>query len=253
MKQKLLLVLTLIAFSANSQTSPIFNSGMSIVSEGATSSPFNEEVWQIIDGDAFTKFLDFDYMDGMEFTVNLGGTPAIATSIEITTANDAEGRDPMNYEIFGSNDGSVFTSVVTGNIPCDFNRYFARSFSFANTTSYNYYRIRFTNQCSSENSIQIAEVQLFQTVMGVEDLISESKEVVLYPNPSQGSFFIKQNISGSIDRVEIVNAVGAKVKALTFEKGMSQIVVNTENMSKGVYFARIHSGDKSVVKKLILK
>lgn len=114
MKQKLLLVLTLIAFSANSQTTPIFNSGMSIVSEGSTSSPSNEEVWQIIDGDAFTKFLDFDYSDGMEFTVDLGGTPAIATSIEITTANDADGRDPMNYEIFGSNDGSAFTSVATG-------------------------------------------------------------------------------------------------------------------------------------------
>jgi len=253
MKQKLLLVLTLIAFSANSQTTPIFNSGMSIVSEGSTSSPFNEEVWQIIDGDVFTKFLDFDYSDGMEFTVNLGGTPAIATSIEITTANDAEGRDPMDYEIFGSNDGSAFTSVATGNIPCDFNRYFARSFSFTNTTSYSYYRIKFTNQCSSENSIQIAEVQLFQTVMGVEDLYSGSNDVVVYPNPSRGSFFIKQNFSGTIDSVEIINAIGAKVKNLPFEKGMSQVVVNTENMPKGVYVARIHSGDKIVIKKLILK
>lgn len=251
MQQKLLIILFLAVFSANAQT-PIFNSGMTVVTEGSVSSPSGEEVWSIIDGDIYTKFLDFDYSDGAEFTVDLGGTTAIASSLEITTANDSEGRDPMNYEVFGSNDGVAFTSVATGSIPCVYDRFLTRSFSFSNTTAYSYYRILFTDQCSFDNSLQIAEVQLYESVMSVGDLASENKDVVIYPNPSKGSFFVKHNASGSIDKVVIVDATGKVVKETALKNDMNQKEINAENMASGIYFVKIYSGDTFVVRKLIL-
>lgn len=251
MKQKLLILLVFVSFAVNAQT-PIFNSSMSVMAEGSVSSPSGEEVWSIIDGDIYSKFLDFDYFDGTEFTVDLGGMSATANSIEITTANDSEGRDPMNFEVFGSNDGVAFTSVATGSIPCIYDRFLTRSFSFFNTTAYSYYRILFTNQCSFDNSLQIAEVQLFETVMGVDDLTSENKNVMIYPNPSKGSFFVKHTASGSINKVVIVDATGKVVKEVLLKNDMNQKEINTETIASGIYFAKIYSGETFVVRKLIL-
>jgi hypothetical protein len=142
-----------------SQTA-IFNPSMSITPYGNVDSPMDEEYWNIIDGQTNTKFLDYNELDGMGFTVNLGGTAAIASSISITTANDFSGRDPRNYEVLGSDDGSNFTSIATGVIQCISTRFHTRNYYFVNTTAYKYYRINFTNTCS-DDMMQLAEVQLY--------------------------------------------------------------------------------------------
>ena len=89
------------------------------------------------------SFLDFNFNDGMGFTVDLGGNSEAASSISITTANDIPNRDPQNYTISGSNDGSNFTQITTGLIPCVSTRFHQRTYSFSNTTFYKYYRINF--------------------------------------------------------------------------------------------------------------
>ncbi|GAA4314311.1 hypothetical protein GCM10023115_28610 [Pontixanthobacter gangjinensis] len=137
---------------------------MNISAFGSVSSPGGEDVSKIIDGNISTKFLDFNFSDGMGFTVYMGGSAYLATSIEITTANDSPNRDPRNYELLGSNDGSSFNSVTSGSIPCVSSRFSKRTFSFSNTIPYKYYRIIFTNQCGADNSIQIAETQLIGTI-----------------------------------------------------------------------------------------
>ncbi|MEW5675281.1 T9SS type A sorting domain-containing protein [Flavobacterium enshiense] len=250
MNKKLLILLGLMPFMSAAQA-PIFSSGMTIVAGGASDSPVGEDVQNIIDGSVNTKFLDFDYYDGMEFTVSIG-TPAIATSIEVTTANDAEGRDPMNYEILGSNDGSGFTSIATGSIACDFTRYFTRTFSFSNSVSYTHYRVLFTNQCSSENSLQVSEVQLFGNVLNVEESALNETDFSIYPNPSKGNFNVKQNGIKNIDRVVIVNTVGEIVKEVVNPNQVSDFEIRTENIASGIYFVKVFSGELSNLRKLIL-
>jgi type IX secretion system substrate protein len=251
MMQKLLLFSFFLAFSANAQT-PIFNPSMTIVEEGYVSSPSGEEVWGIIDGDIFTKFLDFDYFDGLGFTVDLGGVSATANSIEFTTANDSEGRDPMNYEILGSNDGGTFTSIATGSIPCVFERYLTRTFNFTNTTAYTYYRVMFTDQCSSDNSIQIAEVQLKGTVLGTDDATFKNESILIYPNPTKGNFFVKQNGFESIDSIHILDTTGKVVKDVVFGEATNFQEINMEGVASGIYFAKIESKGTSVIKKLVV-
>lgn len=159
--KKLFIFSVFLAFGSVFSQSPIFSPSMTITEFGVVNSPNNEEVDNIIDGNTSTKFLDFEFSDGMGFTVDLGGTPMAASSIAITTANDIPNRDPQNYTVYGSNNGTDFTQIATGVIPCISDRFNERTFTFNNVIAYNFYRINFTAQCGSTNSLQLSEVQLY--------------------------------------------------------------------------------------------
>jgi hypothetical protein len=131
---------------------------------GSVNSPGPEGVQNIIDQNSNTKFLDFDAFDGIGFQVDLLGVSATVIAMEFVTANDSAERDPTNYEISGSNDGTNYTSIATGAIPCISTRLFSRTFSFANTNAYTFYRVNFTGTCGTSNINQIADVQLFESI-----------------------------------------------------------------------------------------
>ena len=212
-KRVLFFSLFLLSASSGFAQTPIFSPAMSITEFGSVNSPANEGVSKIIDGSTSTKYLDFNFNDGMGFTVDLGGNSKIATSISITTANDVPGRDPQNFTVFGSNDANTFTQIATGTIPCVGTRFHQRTFNFSNSTSYKYYRVNFTTQCAAENSIQLAEVQLYtlsptfshdlvqsgyNTIMGVvfnEDgtkMFVWEKRGHIYVSNWNGSSYVKQ-------------------------------------------------------------
>ncbi|WP_034061413.1 HYR domain-containing protein [Lacinutrix jangbogonensis] len=134
------------------------------VNFGSVNSPGAEGVQNIIDQNSATKFLDFNAGDGIGFDVDLLGVSHIAIAMEIVTANDAPERDPTAYEILGSNDGNAYTSVATGTIPCVSTRLFNRTYSFASTTAYTFYRVNFTGTCGTSTINQIADVQLYSAI-----------------------------------------------------------------------------------------
>jgi hypothetical protein len=70
--------------------------------------------------------------------------------------------------------------------------------------------------------------------------------VVVYPNPVKSSFTIAGLTHQST--VEVYNSLGAKV----YENAFMGDTVITANWSSGLYFARINSDGKSVVKKLMV-
>ncbi len=176
MKNKLQLLLLLVAGSVFGQT-PILNPSNKITPHGVVYAPQGEEINKIIDGNINSKFLDYVFTDGMGMDIYTG-VNSIASQIEFTTANDAPGRDPQNYTIYGSNDGQGFTSITTGTIPCITTRQFTRTISFSNSNSYSHYRIVFTNLCGPENSLQVSEIQILGTISEVfPPLVDEIQEV----------------------------------------------------------------------------
>ena len=164
MKKVTLLILTSI-WVCNFINAQIFNPSMTVTGFGIVNSPAGEDVTKVIDGNINSKFLDFDEFDGMGFTVDLGGTPATAQSVEITTANDSPGRDGDVVEILGSNDGTNFTSIATIPVPCVTTRFHSRFFNFSNAVSYLHYRINFPTRCGTDGEMQVAEVQLYASQM----------------------------------------------------------------------------------------
>ena len=251
MTRKLPLVLLLCQCALFAQT-PIFSPSSNISSYGVINSPAGENFPKIIDGNINTKFLDFSYIDGIGFTVDLGGVSKVASSMEMTTANDFPQRDPQNYQIFGSNNGTSFTQITAGTITCDATRFNTTNYNFSNTTAYTYYRLIFTNQCNTSESVfQIAEVQLFQNTLKIDEFDFD-RLFSLSPNPNNGNFSINASSEKTIDAIIVRDILGKQIKVVS-AKSASNLELNLEGIAKGIYFVQISSGNENVVKKVIIK
>ena len=236
----------LISITARAQD-PIFTPSMSITSYGIVDSPADEGVEKIIDGDINTKFLDFELDDGLGFTVDLGGLSYVATTIKITTANDFEERDPIRFEVFGSNDGSTFTSIVEGIIECISDRFFSRDYEFVNDMSYLHYRVNYTNACDPTGgtgipSLQVAETQLYGMILGMNET-EIANEFILYPNPVNDLIFIESQ--QRVERVKIFNLQGQLIN----EESTNSFVVS--ELKSGLYFVQVTIEGKTITKKFI--
>jgi len=146
--------------------------------------PANEAPSLAIDDDTRTKYLHFkgDFNPdvgptGFQVTTSIGGS--IVTGLTFTTANDAPGRDPIAFELSGSNESidGPYTLIVSGNI-VDFMQGTAwprltkntTPITFHNKTAYVHYQLLFTAirgpVGGSVNSMQIAEVELLGSPAG---------------------------------------------------------------------------------------
>ncbi|MEN6428797.1 MAG: LamG-like jellyroll fold domain-containing protein [Phycisphaerales bacterium] len=129
-----------------------------------------------IDNNASTKFLHFKgdiQPSGIQVTPAVG--PTIVTGLALTTANDDYGRDPIKYEVYGSNDSidGPWTLIADGNV-VDFSQAAlwprfttnATAISFTNTVAYEHYQVLFTavRDLSVATCMQIAEIELLGTL-----------------------------------------------------------------------------------------
>jgi len=125
-----------------------------------------------IDDDVNTKYLHFKgetEPTGFQVTPMLGST--LVTGLTLTTANDAIERDPIQFELYGSNESidGPYELIAAGEV-ADFNdvdawpRFTmnATAITFENTVAYEHYQILFpaVRDPASANSMQIAEVEL---------------------------------------------------------------------------------------------
>jgi len=142
----------------------------------ANYSPCGELPPLVIDNNVNTKYLNFggNFDAGEEpsgFQVTPYNGASIVTGMTFTTANDAEPRDPVAFELYGSNvsiDGP-YELIAAGEI-VDFAQADAwprftkneTPIEFDNLMAYSHYRVLFTaiRDPASANSMQIAEVEL---------------------------------------------------------------------------------------------
>ncbi len=135
--------------------------------------PGNEAPPLAIDDNTGTKYLHFKgFSQPTGFQVTPSKSQSIVTGMSFTTANDATERDPISFELYGSNDSidGPFTLIASGDI-VDFNLEAAwprftineTPISFDNDTPYDHYQILFTavRDAAAANSMQISEVELF--------------------------------------------------------------------------------------------
>lgn len=124
------------------------------------------------------KYLNYGKANsGFIVTPWVGAT--VVTSLQITTANDADVRDPTSYALYGTNDPVQSMDNSRGNkenwiliasgdlvLPIDRNAP-APAVTIENTTPYASYRLVFptVRDAATANSMQIAEVQFFGTIL----------------------------------------------------------------------------------------
>ncbi|MEE8320884.1 MAG: LamG domain-containing protein [Gammaproteobacteria bacterium] len=142
--------------------------------------PGNEAPPLAIDDNTATKYLhfkgDFDPdpgTGGAGFRVTPSSSQSIVTGLTFTTANDAPGRDPIEFELHGSNVSinGPYTLIASGDIvdfsqPEEWPRYTINEteIRFNNDLPYDHYQLLFTAirgpVGGSTNSMQISEVEL---------------------------------------------------------------------------------------------
>ena len=141
-----------------------------------------------IDDNTATKYLHFKgFTQPTGFQVTPSASQTIVVGLTFTTANDATERDPVGFELYGSNVSinGPYTLIASGDI-VDFSQTAAwprltkteTPILFDNDVAYDHYQVLFTavRTPGSANSMQISEVEL----LGMS-LISVS------PEPADGA------------------------------------------------------------------
>ncbi|TRW25340.1 discoidin domain-containing protein [Flavobacterium zepuense] len=117
---------------------------------------------KLIDNDLFSKFLvgGLD-TNNINFWMQQDLTEAaVVNKYNFTSGNDAPERDPKNWELLGSNDGTTWTSLDTRTNEVFTGRNQTRDFEVDIETVYKYYRINITANYGSD-AIQISEWRLY--------------------------------------------------------------------------------------------
>lgn len=115
----------------------------------SNNSPAGENATKAVDGNAGTKYLNFD-RESAGFTVQLS-QGRVVKGLRFTTANDFELRDPTKFTLMGSNDGVNWTPIAQGQaISLPSGRGVTTSdITVTNTNAYVYYFITFPELKSS--------------------------------------------------------------------------------------------------------
>lgn len=118
--------------------------------------PPNEVAVNLTDSNNNTKWLDFKNTSWAQFKFD---EPRVIVKYALTSANDAQGRDPRSWTLQGSNNGTDWTVLDTRTNQSFSGRFTTNVYDFQNTQAYLYYKLDIT-QNGGENIIQLAEVQL---------------------------------------------------------------------------------------------
>ncbi|MFH0893697.1 MAG: T9SS type A sorting domain-containing protein [Bacteroidota bacterium] len=87
--------------------------------------------------------------------------------------------------------------------------------------------------------------------IGIEEMLGEDNNVEIFPNPSIENFFTVKS-SDPIDVIEIFDALGQKIKEDNVNK-LLETNIATNEFKTGIYYLKIHSGDKIHSKKIVIQ
>jgi hypothetical protein len=140
------------------------NGGIITAQYPNTSKP-TEDVPSLIDNNKSTKY----YRSGRNvlWVQYQSPVPAIVVKYTITSANDVPGRDPRDWNLQGSGNGIDWTTLDTRTTESFASRLLTKTYTFSNTTPYQYYRLNITNNSAAlaTTGTQFAEWELFERKM----------------------------------------------------------------------------------------
>lgn len=93
-------------------------------------------------------------------------TAKAVTMLTITSANDAPDRDPENFVLKGSNNGTNFTTLGSWTGQSFNTRFQKKEWTFSNSTEYTYYRLETTKNQGNISMTQLSEIELIGPLSG---------------------------------------------------------------------------------------
>jgi hypothetical protein len=176
--------MTTLSLCVQAQLADITQPGDPIIPT-SNNSPGSEGAANAIDNQP-TKYLNFDRLN-TGFTVSPRVGLTVVSGLTLTSANDAPERDPADFTLAGSYDGSNFVAISSGPVPAFTNRFHKVTVLFDNSMPYVHYRLIFPNVVGpGGNSMQISEVELLG-VLAPTDVTVPGDPIVPSSNNSPGS------------------------------------------------------------------
>jgi len=214
--------------------------GGPISAQYQTGSPTGEAYTNLIDNNVNTKYLTFNPSAWIQYQAP---SSYVVKGYTISSANDAPERDPLNWTLQGSTNGSSWTTIDTRANEDFPGRLQKRIFKFTNTTAYQYYRFNLSN--NSGTILQLAEIELFgdPSTPAASKIISNKNETYIYPNPVSGQLYVG-GLTGTV-YLEVYNSIGQC--KLTSAKSS----VDVTSLEPGVYFLKVKSGENTGTYKFI--
>ncbi len=117
------------------------------------------------DGDTSTKWLDHNNWKGAPTVANPSwlqvkfAEPQAVSSVFITSANDAPARDPENFQVLASNDGSNWIELAAFVGESFEKRFERKEFRFSNGLKFSYYKLNISKNKGDDTLMQLAEVE----------------------------------------------------------------------------------------------
>jgi hypothetical protein len=98
--------------------------------------------------------------------------------------------------------------------------------------------------CESTQSVAVANLNL-------NDVLAQSG-VEVYPNPSNGNFFIANPASVEIAQIKVLNTVGAVIAHVVPSQVLTQYEMNLNGIAHGVYLVQIQAANGSTTVQRII-
>jgi len=96
-----------------------------------------------------------------------GTTTYAVNSYTVASADDSPERDPKNWQLQGSNDGTNWTTLDTRSNIAFTSRFQTQTFTFSNSTSYQMYQLNISAYYSgTDGKVQLSELQMFASGVG---------------------------------------------------------------------------------------
>lgn len=195
-----------------------------------------------IDNSTNTKWLDLANANPATraswIQYQLSGSSYVVTQYTITSANDFPERDPKNWELLGSNNGSNWTTLDTRTNEEFSSRSLKKTYTFTNTVAYTYYKLQINsvNNPATAIGVQLAEFEIlgtpvvvnitvFPTILNLEK--NDLSQLNATITPSNASNLVTW--SSSNEKVATVSATGL-VSAVGV--GIATITVTAANTNK---------------------
>ncbi|WP_184698489.1 GH92 family glycosyl hydrolase [Saccharothrix tamanrassetensis] len=126
------------------------------VAAGSEHAEAGEVKENLVDGNTASKWLAFAPTGWARFTFP---EPVAVRRYALTSANDAPERDPKDWALRGSNDGSAWTTIDTRAGEAFASRFQTKLYDMPNTTEFRFYQLDITANHGDAGLMQLAEVQ----------------------------------------------------------------------------------------------
>ena len=203
------------------------------------------------------------------------GCIAVVRDIVVGTAPVLTATASLTNACKNINNGSITTSVTGGEAPYQYSLSgagYKSSNVFSNLSPGTYYvrvkdangcmftvsgiRIsRLTTTCSGRGYESYVTGSVKNNVAVVEKVVEPGAKMILFPNPSNGSFKLNiKGLNGYTANVVVVDALGKEIfKFQTIIRSEFEVLpINLDRIHKGVYFIKLSTNKFSSTEKLVI-